>query len=185
MKWKDIKGFEGYQVSDTGLVRTHDKVTHTSRCTTRHWKDRILKPKRSKKAKRNQERVDLWKDGVPYGFLVARLVAFTFYDEDIFNRELTVNHIDGNWRNNNLQNLELISLQANIKHGFENGLFAAMCHPIKLTNKQTGETIICRSEAEAGRKMGMSCGYVHSRKQRGLYENDKYFWEPIPERRAQ
>ena len=120
MIWKDIPNFEGYQVSDTGLVRTHNKVTCTEYHGIRHWKNRILKFKNAEKTKRNQARVDLWKDGKPHSFVVARLVAFTFFEADINDHSLTVNHIDGDWQNNNLQNLELISLAANIKHGFEN-----------------------------------------------------------------
>ena len=177
MVWKDIKDFPGYQVSDTGLVRTHNKITHTEHHGNRHWKNRILKPKKSLHSKRNQERVDLWKNGKPYGFIVARLVAFTFLDEDIFDRKLTVNHIDGNWRNNNLQNLELVSIQENVKHGFENGLFSSVCCPVKLTDKRTGETVLCRSKAKAGEKMGKSSGYVYSCEQVGRYENNDYVWE--------
>lgn len=176
MVWKDIPNFEGYQVSDTGLVRTHNKVTYTEHHGVRHWKDRILKFKNAYKTKRNQARVDLWKDGKPYCFIVARLVAFTFYEVDINDHSLTVNHIDGNWKNNNLQNLEIVSLAENIKHGFENGLFP-YCKKIKLVDKLTGETIICRSEAQASRVMGKSHGYVFTMNKIGRQENERFYWE--------
>ena len=178
MIWKDIPNFKGYQVSDTGLVRTYNKVTHTERHGDRHWKNRILKPKKSTSVKRQQERVDLWKDGKPYGFLVARLVAFTFYEADINDHSLTVNHIDGNWRNNNLSNLELISISDNIKHGFENGLFSA-CKKTILINKNTGEALLCRSISEACRCMGKSHGYIYNMKIKGKAENDSYRWELV------
>ena len=176
MIWKNIPNFEGYQVSDTGLVRTHNKVTYTECHGERHWKDRILKPKRGKSAKRNQERIDLWKDGKPYGFIVARLVAFTFYEADINDHSLTVNHIDGNWKNNNLQNLEIISLADNIRHAFDNNLYTA-CKRTKVTNKITGESFICRSESEASQRTGKSHGYIHYMTKKNRYENDMFFWE--------
>lgn len=176
MVWKDIPDFSGYQVSDSGLVRTHNKVTHTQMHGDRHWKDRILKPKLSKNSKRNQARVDLWKDGKPHTFLVSRLVAFTFYECDINDSSMTVNHIDGNWKNDDLNNLEIISLSDNIRHGFENGLYAK-CKRLKVTDKETGEVFICRSEAEASRKIGKSSGYIYEMKRKCKHENDRFRWE--------
>lgn len=176
MIWKDIPDFSGYQVSDTGLVRTHNKVTHTERHGDRHWKNRTLKFKSSKNAKRNQARVDLWKDGKPYCFIVARLVAFTFYEADITDNSLTVNHIDGNWKNNNLKNLEIVSLADNIKHGFENGLYHR-CKKVKVTDKETGEVVLCRSEAEASRRIGKCNSYIHEMIKNGKHENKRFSWE--------
>lgn len=118
--WKDIPNFEGYQVSNLGRVRTHNKITYTKMHGDRHWKDRILKYKGQ--TYETGYRVDLWKNGKPNTMLVARLVAFTFYDEDINNHKLTVDHIDGNRFNNKLENLELISLAENIRRAFKNGL---------------------------------------------------------------
>ena len=100
--WKDIPNYSGYQVSNFGRVRTNSKVTHTDKHGDRYWKDRILKFKG--KNYKTGYRVDLWKNGKPNSFLVARLVAFTFYNKNIEDRKLTVNHIDGNRLNNNLQN---------------------------------------------------------------------------------
>lgn len=179
MTWKDIKGFPGYQVSDTGLVRTHNKISHTERHGNRHWQDRILKPKKSYHSKRNQERVDLWKDGKPYGFIVARLVAFTFLDENVFDRGLTVNHIDGNWHNNDISNLELISLRANIQHAHANGLYDSRYVPVKITNKLTGEIRTCKSQTEAGELMGKSKGYLCMCKNHSRTENSEFSWEWI------
>ena len=178
MEWKDIPDFEGYQVSDTGLVRTHNKITYTEHHGARHWQDRILKFKNAEKSKRNQARVDLWKDGKPHCFVVARLVAFTFFGADINDHSLTVNHIDGNWHNNDLRNLELISLAANIKHGFENGLYHT-CNKTRVINKLTGEKTECRSEADACRVIGKSHSYINVKRKQGKNENEKFRWESI------
>lgn len=125
--WKDIKGYEGYQVSNLGRVRTHNKTTYTKIHGTRHWQDRILhfKPSTNSKQKSKQGmgyRVDLWKNGFPKTFLVARLVATTFL-EDLIDTDMTVNHKDGNRLNNNVKNLEWTSRADNIRYGFENGQY--------------------------------------------------------------
>ena len=39
--WKDIPDYAGYQVSNKGRVRTHNKTTFTKIHGVRHWKDRI------------------------------------------------------------------------------------------------------------------------------------------------
>ena len=68
--WRDIKGYQGYQVSNLGRVRTHNKVTFTKRHGERFWKDRILKFKpyttTNQKSKQGMGyRVTLWKAGKP------------------------------------------------------------------------------------------------------------------------
>ena len=128
--WRDIKEYEGlYQVSNIGQVR--------SLGGTNHSRAGILKFKgvNSKNIRKIGYRVDLWKDKKPHSFLVARLVAFTFYEEDINNHQLTVNHIDGNRLNNKLENLELISLKENIQHAFRTGLQSKMQIKVKIEEK--------------------------------------------------
>ena len=80
--WKDIKGYSGYQVSNLGRVRTHNKTTYTEKHGERHWKNRILKFKpdynsRYKEKQGTGYRVTLWKNGKGKDYLVARLVATT------------------------------------------------------------------------------------------------------------
>ena len=75
--WKDIPHYKGYQVSNLGNVRTYNKITYTKKHGLRHWKNRILKYKGE--TYETGYRVDLWKNGKPHSYLVARLVAFTFY----------------------------------------------------------------------------------------------------------
>lgn len=179
MEWRDIPDFDGYQVSDTGIVRTHNKVTFTERHGFRHWKDRELSPKVGiSKRNRGDKRVDLWKNGKPHGFKVARLVAFTFLGEDISNTKLTVNHIDGDFNNNNLSNLEIISLGDNIRHGFDTGLYNC-CVGVKVTNKETGESETFRSMSRASKALGKNKGYISAIFCRGETEDDQYYFEKI------
>lgn len=134
--WKDIPRYEGYQASNLGRIRTHNKITYTKRHGIRHWKDRILHFKPSTNSKQRSEqgmgyRVDLWKDGKPKTLLVARLVATTFL-EDLINTNMTVNHKNGNRLDNRVENLEWLSLADNIRYGFENNQYQQ--HEIILFN---------------------------------------------------
>lgn len=117
--WRDIDGYQGYQVSNLGRVRTHNKKTYTSLHGERTWKDRILKPKVTNT---NSLRVELWKDGSHKTVLVHRLVADAFLGKMI-DTDMTVNHKDGNRLNNRVENLEWISRADNIRYGFENGQY--------------------------------------------------------------
>lgn len=115
--WKDIKGYEGlYQVSDKGNVRSLN-YRNTGAC-----KNMTLK---------NQNRgylhVVLAKDHENKSFLVHRLVATAFLHCEIEN--MTVNHIDENIFNNNVNNLEWCSLNDNIKE-FQNN------HPDKIGRQE-------------------------------------------------
>lgn len=185
--WKDIPNYSGYQVSNLGRIRTHNKITHTNKHGDRHWKDKILKPKEKKPKAHSKHQgkdgkgyaVDLWKDGKPKTLLVARLVAFTFYEKDINDHKLTVNHIDGNRLNNNLNNLELISLADNIRHGFETGLYDECCKKIILINKITQEEKQFRSLKSASLYMGKNKGYLSLQLGREKKENDEFYWKIV------
>lgn len=174
--WKDIPNYEGYQVSNLGRVRTYNKITYTKKHGKRHWKDRILKYKCiNKNAYKTGYKVDLWKDGKNKTFLVARLVAFTFYNEDINNHKLTVDHIDGNRLNNNLDNLELVSLKENIKRAFENDLMPQK--HTKIINKLTNEEIIFKSMTKASKYINHHHGYISDKINKNIHENEEYKWE--------
>lgn len=174
--WKDIPNYEGYQVSNKGRVRTHNKTTYTKRHGLRHWKDRILHYKGN--TYETGYRVDLWKNGKPHTMLVARLVAFTFYDEDINNHKLTVDHIDGNRFNNNLENLELVSLAENIRRAFKTGLQTSQIK-VKLINKTTKESKVFISLSEANRYINKKHSYLSTCIRRNRFENEEYKWELV------
>lgn len=176
--WKDIPNYEGYQVSNFGKVRTYNKITY-KQGIKRHWKNKILKYKSTNKnAYKTGYRVDLWKNNKAKTFLVARLVAFTFYNEDINNHKLTVDHIDGNRLNNNLDNLELVSLAENIKRGFETGLYTCQ-KKVKIINKKTNEEKIFNSLSKGSTFMYYNCKYLSDKIRKNIFENKEYKWEVI------
>lgn len=175
--WLDIPNYDGYQVSNFGRVRTHNKLSNNSLHSKRVWKDRILKYKG--KTPRTGYRVDLWKGGKPKTFLVARLVAFTFYGKDINNHRLTVNHIDGNRFNNKLDNLELVSLKENVRHGFRTGLYSSS-KKVKLVNKITGTIIYPSSLSEGSKIINKNAGYLSNKIGKNIFEDNEYKWEILP-----
>lgn len=185
--WKDIPNYEGYQVSNLGRVRTYNKITNTKKHGDRHWGNRILKYKETNPKKHSKHqgkqgtgyRVDLWKDGKPKSFLVARLVAFTFYNQDINDRKLTVDHIDGNRLNNNINNLDLVTLKENIKRSYRNGLHNSHTKQVKIQFKDCGVPIYCYSICEANRVLGKSSRYLQKCIKKGKFENKDAIWSMI------
>lgn len=138
-----------------GRIRTYNKVTYTEKHGARTWKNRILKPKISKKD--NYSRVELWEDGNHKTILVHRLVASTFL-ENMIDTKMTVNHIDGNKLNNRIDNLEWVSRADNIRYGFDNGQYSnsKKCDLIDVDGKR----ISFRSISKASEFLERNKGYI-------------------------
>ena len=104
--WKSIPGYEGiYEASSLGRIRSAPgKTTSNARYKNRVWKTRVLKPKHMISRKRKDERVSLWRDGESKDYLVSRLVADAWLGTP--GDGMTVNHINGNWKDNRPDNLE-------------------------------------------------------------------------------
>lgn len=140
--WKDIPSYEGiYQVSNDGRVRTVEgKMTTSVLHGERHWHSRILKTKDTWGKDHKVWcgwRVTLWKDKQPKEYLVHRLEACTFLGYPL-DTTLTVNHKDGNRRNNDIDNLEIITRGDNIRHGFDIGLYGT-CIPVTIEDEHGNE----------------------------------------------
>lgn len=174
--WKDIPRYEGYQASNLGRIRTHNKITYTKLHGERHWKDRILKFKG--KNPKIGYRVDLWKDGIAITCLVHRLVATTFL-EDLIETKMTVNHKNGNRLDNRVENLEWLSLKDNIKYGFENEQFPQI--NISLKKKSTSEIFNFRSNALASSFLKRNHSYIHHciKNNRKIYDSNGNEYEII------
>lgn len=153
--WSDIPQYEGlYQASTHGNIRTCEgKITSNKRYETRCWKSRILKGRGDDY--KTGKRVNLWKDGKRKDWLVARLVAITFLGDPP--EGFTVNHKDGNRLNNNIDNLEWLSLGDNIRHGFATGLYH--CQKAVLLDRD-GQQFEFRSMSECDSFLGRHKGYT-------------------------
>jgi len=155
--WKDVVGYEGlYEVSNRGRVRTKEgKVTHSRLHGVRVWKTRVLKEKNKKS---RDVRVDLWKDKKAKTFLVHRLVAAAFLENDDLSKKC-INHKDGNPKNNHVSNLEWCDYKENNNHAFDNNLMSTN-KKITLVDSKTGEQHEFRSMSKASLFVGKNVGYI-------------------------
>lgn len=159
--WKFIPGYEGYyEVSNTGLIRSSlGRVVKNN-----GWSgDRVLKEKSIKPVvgKDGRERVVLCKNGTKKGDLLSRLVAITWVSG--YQQGLTVNHINGDRRDNRVENLEWITREDNIRHGFNMGLYKSKLKTVVLTLRSNGEAHSFPSLSAASRWLGYGNGYLSNR----------------------
>ena len=99
--WKPINGYEKYYVSSLGRIKS-----------LKHKKEKILTAFPNNKG---YYRVCLSHNGVSRHFLVSRLVAAAFCENDDPQHKNTVDHIDGDVKNNRADNLRFLSQQDNYK----------------------------------------------------------------------
>ena len=103
--WKDIKGYEGlYQVSILGRIKSLRR-------------NLIMKPQNHPEG---YSIIKLSKKGESKIKYIHILVAEHYLIKD--DKNLVVNHKDGNKKNNSFSNLEWVTQSENIAHSFENGL---------------------------------------------------------------
>ncbi len=111
--WKNIKGFDNYEISNYGNVKNVKS-------------GRTLKLK----VKSGYSAITLYKNGMMYYFRVHRLVAFAFI-ENTYNLP-HVDHIDRNRKNNYVDNLRWIDDRNNIRNTLVN---KNLIYYNELTNK--------------------------------------------------
>lgn len=116
--WKPIKGFENlYEISNLGRVKALSRYRN---CNKGYGtiKEHIMK---QTNCRSEYYRVPLTNEKhIKKYYSVHRLVAEAFLEN--FDKNLTVNHKDGNKLNNKVNNLEMMTLQDNIKHAYKMGL---------------------------------------------------------------
>lgn len=119
MQWLPVKGYEKlYEVSDTGEVRSVDRILPVTNQTERLVKGRVLLQAMNKQVQYKQ--VSLWKNNKGTSYYIHRLVAEAFIPNPEGKSE--VNHIDGNKQNNHVSNLEWVTSGENSLHASKSGL---------------------------------------------------------------
>lgn len=123
--WKPIRDLSTYAVSNYGRVRNirTGRIMHLSETNGGYLQ------------------VCLRKDGRYYDKRVHRLVACAFLSDGYDDFELDaldVNHIDGDKKNNHVDNLEWCTRSENVIHAFKLGLRHAP-HMMKVRVIETGE----------------------------------------------
>ena len=150
--WKPVKGFENYEVSNLGQVKSLNY--------NRTKEAKIL---RLCKNKDGYLCVHLHKNGKGYAKKVHRLVTAAFIPNPEGKTE--VNHIDGNKTNNRVENLEWATHSENMHHAWETGLCKALKgenHPMhgKQLSEETKKKL---SEALKGKYTGKYTGKKNPR----------------------
>ena len=118
-KIKILELFDGLKinVSDDGKIYTIDHTNLRKNGRVDNRKGKQLKPSIDKYG---YEKVTLTQNGKRKTFTVHKLVAMTYLPNP--KNKTTINHIDGNKRNNNVTNLEWATEKENQIHKWKNGL---------------------------------------------------------------
>ena len=126
-EWKTVKGYEDYEVSNRGNVRSN-KSYHTK------TKGMFLKPRDNGTGYLT---VCLWKGNKRKNHYVHRLVAEAFIENP--NNLPQVNHRDYDRHNNDVTNLEWLTRLDNTRYSIGRGR-----HPRKHNHTTTGYQYICK-----------------------------------------
>lgn len=133
--WKDVEGFENYQVSNQGEIRSKGwEQTIKGNGGTVYTRNKQPKTLKQYDNGRGYKFVCLYKNnGKQKQLLVHRIVAKHFCEG--FKEGLHVNHKDGNKENNKSSNLEWVTRSENMLHAVENGLLTPTVKNLIEANK--------------------------------------------------
>ncbi len=157
--WLPIRGFDGYQISSVGNVRSVDRVEVNSLGISRNLKGREIVKTKSKSGYMN-----VFIRGRT--FRVHRLVAGAFFGDS---ESEEVNHKNGIRTDNRVENLEFCTRSENQKHAYRvlgniafqpcKGKFGADHHrskPVVAQHITTFEKQIFEGLHDAQRKTGLN-----------------------------
>jgi hypothetical protein len=117
--WKPVKGFENlYAISNFGYVKSLSRtiLNSGSYSGSQTLKERILKPFPNP---RGYSIVGLSKEDILYRFNLSTLVWDHFGEGKRDGRNLQVDHIDGDKKNNRVDNLQLLTNRGNTSKRFQ------------------------------------------------------------------
>lgn len=147
-KWKDINGYRGmYQVSNKGRVKSLERRVECGK-GYRDLHSKILKPNNSD----GYLFVVLHKGNKRKQYYIHRLVALHFIDNT--KNKPTINHIDGDKKNNKLVNLEWSSYSENTRHAYDTNLNTRN-NPVRQLDLKGGLINEFSSTREAERETGI------------------------------
>lgn len=116
--WKDIPEYEGcYEVSNTGKIKSYDRIVKGEGRKPYFKPGRILKPAIGS---HGYWAAALCKDQKQISTCLHVLIAKAFIPNP--NNYRCINHKDGDKLNNDIENLEWVSHSVNNKHAYDTGL---------------------------------------------------------------
>lgn len=116
--WKKIEGFDNYEVSNYGRVKSLARVVNCVHNSQSNKVEKILRPQIDNRGN-GYKVVVLYQNLMPRRWSVHRLVARAFIPNP--ENKPQVNHIDFDTRNNMVSNLEWVTAKENIHHRFRYG----------------------------------------------------------------
>jgi hypothetical protein len=133
--YKDIKDYEGiYQVSNYGNVKSLERLHAKGKGVL---KERILKPSLMSSG---YYQVILCRLLSKKAFTIHRLVANSFITKKQ-GKEI-INHIDGNKRNNSVENLEWCTYRENSAHGYMSKKTTSIYTGVSLTKNKNWLSVV-------------------------------------------
>jgi|LGOV01.1.fsa_nt_gb hypothetical protein len=116
--WKDVVGYDGYNISNKGRIRSLDKMIKIGNKSQFLRKGRLLKLQKDRAL---YLRIRIFKNGIRKSVRLHRLVAIAFIPNSFGKRE--VNHINGIRCDNRVENLEWLTKSENMAHAVKMGSF--------------------------------------------------------------
>ena len=143
MNYLPIPEYEGfYEVSDTGFVRSVDRIVTGKDGVEYPFKGRVLRATKHKDT--GYLMVSLWRDAKQITVYVHRLVALLHVPNP--HNKPEVNHKDGNRQNAQASNLEWCTSQENSIHAIETGL---LTYTNRLTKSEFVEALFSVIDGES------------------------------------
>lgn len=178
--WKPVAGYEGlYEVSNLGRVKSLDRIidakSKTGTPCKRKIEGRILK---NGKDGHGYPHINLMKDGVKKNAAIHRLVAEAFLPK-VEGKEY-VNHINSDYTNNCVDNLEWCTSSENNIHGWKYGNHISVNRtPISMFTLDGKHMKDFESVAEAHRQTGICENNIRSclKHKRGQVMAGGYKWQ--------
>ena len=159
--WKDVPGYEGYyQVSNHGNVKSIERTITDSLGHTYNISEKILKNTIDNVGK-GYYRVSLSRKCKILFAHVHRLVAWAFIGHQ--KKGIEVRHLDGNCKNNHINNLAYGTKSENIADAKEHNTFPRWeKRPGAILNRNIAKAIAASkgTNAEIGRKFGIKAGVI-------------------------